>query len=229
MRMLDKLRRFIRRGKHQSDKSIKVKGNGNRIEIPDDVDHSRVLIHVHGDGNVIEIQSGLDLRGTLHIVVDATNSKILIEKNVLIVSRLEIYMLSNCQDGCIEIGSGTSFWKSTIKNFDSQSSVRIGQDCMFSYDTHVTNTDEHLILWDGFVCNKAKNLDIGNHVWVAYGACVLKNSRIPDGSIIGRSAVVSGKFDEQKSVIVGNPGRVVKTGVDWLRTAVNQVPLSLRK
>lgn len=146
----------------------------------------------------------------------------MIGKNVIVVSNLTVTIIKGCQGGNVEIGEGTTFWNTTIQNYDNDSSITIGRDCMFSYNTAVVNTDEHLILKDGKVCNHARDLVIGDHVWVGYNACVMKNSKIADGSIIGRSEVASGKFVTPKSVIVGNPGCVVKTGVDWLRTDVNQ-------
>ena len=99
----------------------------------------------------------------------------------------------------------------------------VGQDCMFAYNTLIYNTDGHSILQDGVIINRATECNIGNHVWVGMDACVLKNSIIPEGCIIGKSAIVSKKFSEKNVVIVGNPAKIVKRNIIWDRQSVNDL------
>lgn len=54
---------------------------------------------------------------------------------------------------------------------------------------------------------------IGNDVWIGRGATILSGVRIGDGAVIGLNAVVS-KDVEPYSIVVGNPGRVVKKRFD---------------
>jgi virginiamycin A acetyltransferase len=54
---------------------------------------------------------------------------------------------------------------------------------------------------------------IGNDVWIGREAMILPGSRIGDGSIVGARAVVSGEVPPF-SVVVGNPGRVVRRRFD---------------
>lgn len=54
---------------------------------------------------------------------------------------------------------------------------------------------------------------IGNDVWIGYDALILPGVRIGDGSIIGARSVVT-KDVEPYSVVVGNPGVVVKKRFD---------------
>jgi acetyltransferase-like isoleucine patch superfamily enzyme len=60
---------------------------------------------------------------------------------------------------------------------------------------------------------------IGAGSWLGYGAVVLPGARIGRHVVIGASAVVSGEIPDY-SVVVGNPGRVVKRhvpGEGWVR------------
>jgi virginiamycin A acetyltransferase len=54
---------------------------------------------------------------------------------------------------------------------------------------------------------------VGNDVWIGREAMILPGSRIGDGSIIGARAVVSGEVPPY-SILVGNPGRVVRRRFD---------------
>lgn len=54
---------------------------------------------------------------------------------------------------------------------------------------------------------------IGNDVWISHGVTILSGVCIGDGAVLGANAVVS-KDVEPYSIVVGNPGRVVKKRFD---------------
>lgn len=81
---------------------------------------------------------------------------------------------------------------------------------IFASDTHAIYSSENKKL-----LNWGKEIIIGNHVWICMDATILKNSRIPPNSIVGASAVVAGNFQEENSILAGNPARVVKRQVHW--------------
>lgn len=53
------------------------------------------------------------------------------------------------------------------------------------------------------------DLIIGNNVFIGAGAIILSGSRIGDNCIIGAGAVVKGSIPPY-SIVVGNPGKVIK-------------------
>ena len=63
--------------------------------------------------------------------------------------------------------------------------------------------------------NTAKDVFIGEHVWIGYRATLLKGTRIADGSIIGTGSIANKTFMQQNCVIVGNPAKVVKENIIW--------------
>lgn len=201
-----------------------VVGSGNVIQIAERNLSKRmrkISIFVEGSGNTIKIGENIDLKGCCIVRIIGNNNEIIIGDNVGVVNTLSIQILKSCRNGRVEIGHNTTFWKTAVQNYDNDSSVKIGFDCMFSYDTAVLNSDEHAILKDGNVINCAEHLDIGNHVWVGYGAAIMKNAKLADNCIVGRSALVAGSFLEKGSVVAGVPAKVIKRGVDWSRRSVN--------
>jgi acetyltransferase-like isoleucine patch superfamily enzyme len=56
-------------------------------------------------------------------------------------------------------------------------------------------------------------IDIGNDVWIGYGAMLLPGANIPDGVVIGANAVIS-KPLEPYGIYVGNPARLLKFRFD---------------
>ena len=128
----------------------------------------------------------------------------------------------NSKDCKINIGNKTSFYKTEISTYDNGSEVEIGEDCMFAFDTIIYNTDGHSIFQNGNLINKADKLVIGDHVWCGWGSTILKNSYIPSGCIVGKSAVVAKKFEKENVVIAGNPAKIIKENILWDRKSVNE-------
>ena len=76
-----------------------------------------------------------------------------------------------------------------------------------------------LIKKDGY--KGALPIYIGNHVWIGAWARLCKDVYIPDGCIIGMGSIVTKKFTKKNSIIAGNPAKVVKEDVNWVRESPN--------
>lgn len=71
--------------------------------------------------------------------------------------------------------------------------ISIGQDTMLGRDVVVYDSDYHSIYDErGEIQNYSAPVIIGNHVWIATQAMILKGSTIEEDSIIGARAVVTG-------------------------------------
>ena len=173
----------------------------NRIEIdPNDI--GRVQLRVAGDNNVVIIKKLSEgTVGKVSISLAGNDCSIVLDAGIFIGDALNIYagqihpnfgMINNAH---IYIGKGTSFEKTTISTANANSSIEIGERCMFSYGITVYNTDSHPIIdaENGNIINKVKTLKIGDHVWVGANATILKNTCIPDDCIVGWGSVVNSK------------------------------------
>lgn len=97
--------------------------------------------------------------------------------------------------------------------------ISIGDDCMFSFSLDIRNGDSHPIysIESGQRINDAKDIVIGNHVWLCAFAKIMKGAVIPDDCIIGNSSLVSGRLDKPHSLYAGMPAKFLKTGLTWGR------------
>lgn len=199
---------------------INVNGNNNLVEIADNFYcRNKMAIRIIGNNNKIKIGAGFKCRGTTSLIVYSNDSNMLLGNDISIENELVIKNNDNKDNINISIGNKTTFYKTEITCFEENSSVTIGEDCMFSYDTFVFNTDKHNI----FDCNTkkhlnpAKNLVIGDHVWVGWGVVILKNVYIGNDNIIGRGAVIAKSYTVNNCAIVGNPSKICKENVYWER------------
>lgn len=97
--------------------------------------------------------------------------------------------------------------------------IIIGDDCMFSFNLDVRNGDSHPIysLETGRRINDARDIVIGNHVWLCAFTKIMKGTVIPDDCIIGNSSLVSSSLDKPHSLYAGVPAKFLKTGLTWGR------------
>lgn len=160
---------------------------------------AKIFISIVGDSNKV-LGKDIKVRGDSYIIIGQNHPNFGAVKN----SRLEI-------------GMGTSIESMRYITFNSDTFCSIGENCMFSSDITLWNTDAHPILdlQTKEVKNWVNGISIGNHCWLGEKSSVLKNSFIPDDCIIGYNTVVSGKLPKSHSIYAGNPAKFIKSGITW--------------
>lgn len=172
---------------------INVKGKNNQVTISPKVMMNDSVISVVGENCRVYIEGGGTNIHHCYIEVRGNNSEVFINKGFT----SEQVSLHACEGR----------------------KIVIGEDCMFSAGIYVSTSDFHAVIDVNTLdrLNLAKDVTIGNHVWLANGVSVLKGSVIPDHVVVGKSSTVVGKLEEPNSVYVGVPAKKVRDGVDWKR------------
>lgn len=118
--------------------------------------------------------------------------------------------------GVVEIGHNTHFSGKTHIACIEGKKVHIGKRCLFSDTITFRTGDSHSILdSDGERINKAKDIIIGDHVWIGQQVIILKGSTVGADSIVGTGSLLTGKTYNSNSVIAGSPAKIVKRCVSW--------------
>ena len=107
----------------------------------------------------------------------------------------------------------------------SNSTVKIGNDCMFSYNIKFAVSDNHTIynIDNPQKVNETKfGISIGNHVWIGHDVEILKDVVIPDNTVIGTRSLVNKQFSKPNTIIAGIPAKVVKENIGWDRRRVKE-------
>lgn len=122
------------------------------------------------------------------------------------------------QDSAVIIGADVTSTGSCVVSAVEGSTVEFGDDVMIASQNQVRADDGHPIfdVRSGKRVNPAKNIRIGNHVWLAGGAVALGGADIGDGSVIGFGSLVNGRLPNN-CVAVGTPARVVRRDIAWER------------
>lgn len=116
-----------------------------------------------------------------------------------------------CHEGFLRIGDGVVFGgRDTVNCFLH---VEIGDHCIFADEVYLGDFDHRTedldtpIQQQGIVKSPVR---LRSDCWLGTKAVILRGTTLGEGSVVGASAVVRGRF-EARSVIVGNPARVART------------------
>lgn len=183
----------------------RIKSGGYSI---DNKGYGRYKCDVIGKNNKIVIGKDTLLKEAV-FRIRGNDNKIIIDDNCIIGPNCSFWIEGN--ESLIHVGKNTTFTR--IVHFCAQEdhvSIEVGSDCMFSNNIVVRTSDSHPIysMEDGKRINPAKNVSIGNHVWVAPNAKVMKGVDIGSGTIIGSDTIVTRPIPENV-LAVGHPARVV--------------------
>lgn len=94
------------------------------------------------------------------------------------------------------------------------SSVEIGDRVLVGANCTIVDTDFHPLSPEARREHATRGalsqpVRIGNDVFIGMHALILKGTELDDGCVVGAGAVVTGRFPP-RSIVVGNPARVVK-------------------
>lgn len=116
----------------------------------------------------------------------------------------------------IVIGSKCAMQPRTYINVSEATSITIGSNLLSSHDVTIASYDGHrLYTLDGKRKNPAKDVFIGDYVWLGEGCIILKNSYISSHSAVGAHSLVNKSFKEPYSVIAGSPAIVLYNDTKW--------------
>lgn len=135
--------------------------------------------------------------------------------------RGQIIVAPNCK---VVIGEGL-ICNGDIKIHASENSnVIIGKDCLFA-NPQLLSSDMHSIFAEsGERLNHSRDIVLGDRIWLATNALILKGAQISNDTVVGAGAVVSGRHPSNV-VICGNPAKVIKRGTTWSRFLVAGKPV----
>lgn len=170
---------------------VKVKGQNNKIIIEDGIELKHTQIVIMGNNNKVIIKNNVRINeGT--IICEGDNNTVIIEEGVLIFGKTDIAALE-----------GTT--------------VKIGKNSLFSSNIVIRTSDSHSIinLENDERINKAKDITIGERVWITEGVSILKGAKVANNSVLATKCVVTSQFDEPNVIIAGIPSKIIKRNIDW--------------
>lgn len=177
---------------HRGSATVRIEGHNNYVPyIP-----PGCRVYVFGENNIIDIDPSVTtFVGLIH------------------VGEADL-PVSGCR---VWVGKGSYCGGAQIMLYENNSTVHIGEGCMFSFGIEIWASDSHSIInaHSKKLLNWGKEIFIGDRVWIGMRAIILKNSYIGADCVVGAGSVVAGEFKNPHCILAGNPARVVKEGISW--------------
>ena len=115
-----------------------------------------------------------------------------------------------CHEGVVEIGAKTVMGQEcTISAYQQ---VRIGEQCVIADRAMFIDFDHGMVEVERPIRLQGiykRDVEVGNNVWIGYGACILRGVSVGDNSVIGTNSVVT-KDVPANAVVGGIPARIIR-------------------
>lgn len=193
-----------------------VSGKGNKLQIDGSVLRYNFNLKIKGSNNKVIISPYVRLKNT-SIEIIGNNNVIHIGNKVAVYEGAKFLIEG---DSCsIHLSDKVTVGSANFFAGESNTNIHIGEDCMLSRNIRINTSDFHSIIdiETSERINLPADVYVGNHVWVGNGATVHKGSHISDNTVIGANAFVNKKFMEPNVLIAGQPGKIVRSNINWDR------------
>lgn len=186
----------VGKGCCMSELKIKSCGKGNKIKLGKNVVLKNVVITITGNNNVISIDDNVGINDVTFAMYDDFNA--------------------------IAIGSNAYIGPKCLFATCESTSIVIGSDGMIAEMCQFRTSDSHSIIDEsGKRVNIAKNITIGDDVWIGCDCLILKGVTLPNNSIVAAKALVTSAIKvESHDLIGGSPAKVMKKNVTWQKARV---------
>nr|WP_257985630.1 acyltransferase [Bacillus canaveralius] len=172
---------------------------------------------IFGDNNTVRLGDKCFLNN-VKVYINGNNNKVIVGNRVALLNT-EIYIEDDNNE--VIIGDKTTIFGNTHLACIEGKRIIIGNDCMFSSDIVFRTGDSHSIITrNGIRVNESKDIIIGNHVWIGNKVIITKGAYVCDNSIVGTGAIVTKHFNEEGVVLAGNPAKIIKKNINWLRERI---------
>lgn len=179
-------------------------------------------IEFKGSNCRVEFGSNVKLQGNL--VFHRDNASVRMDKHAWFDGRITLGL------GCsVVMGQGFySGWGLQLTSAEG-ADVIFGDDVLIANNCRIRADDSHPI-YDGVTgerINPSQTITVGDHVWIGQEVFVMPGANIGSGSMIGaRSVVTKSRPVPPHSLAVGNPAKVLRENINWVRKhlQVHEIP-----
>lgn len=91
----------------------------------------------------------------------------------------------------------------------------IGNDVLLGWNVNVRDSDGHKIYKNEKLKENQKEVSIGDHVWIASYADILKGVKIGNNNVVSYRSLVTKSFVGHNILIGGCPAEIIQENINW--------------
>lgn len=194
--------------------------SGNRIEFDGTPINAKVNVKFEGSNNVLRIADSAKI---VALSVSFFGNNGTVEIGPTTKSRTGLrFGLAVGEQSNVRIGPNVGAETKAFIRASEGASVLIGADCMFASNVEIRTDDTHAIydMHTGKRTNPARDISIGEHVWIGKHAAVFGGVSIGSGAVVGFRSIVT-KDVPNNSVAAGAPAKIVRKDIAWERPTLS--------
>lgn len=194
--------------------------SGNRIVFDGAPIKAKVSVTFEGSNNVLRIADSAKIV-SLSVTFSGNNGTVEIGPTTKQRTGLRFGLVVGEQSH-VRIGPNVGAEPKAFVRASEGASVLIGADCMFASNVEIRTDDTHAIydMHTGKRTNPARDITIGEHVWIGKHGAVFGGVSIGSGAVIGFRSIVT-KDVPNNSIAAGAPAKVVRTDIAWERPTLS--------
>lgn len=133
---------------------------------------------------------------------------VILEGNTYLGHGTKLYVAKNAS-----LHIGENFQITAESSMMVNKMIKIGDNCLISWGCLLLDSDQHLIKVKNKIINQDQPIIIESDVWIGCRNTLLKGTLIKKNTIIGACSLLSNELQTGNSIFVGNPARLIKTGI----------------
>ncbi len=177
--------------------NLLIEGEGHYVELELPINFKNTAIHLAGENAIFKMKSTNCIVNSASIYLGSWG-RCFIDKNVQL----------NQPNFKVVVNNNERF---------KPHKLVIGKNAQIGRDISIRTSDGHAIfnLGESLPYNEPEDVIIGDDVWIAQRAVILKGSKVSSNSIIGAYSLVNKKFEEEGVIVAGNPAKIIKRNIYW--------------
>lgn len=182
----------------------------NTLNIAEGVAHVDGAIEIKGRNNIVTIGMPIHSGG---FYAKLTGDSELFVGEGAVFNQQVIYILA---PGKFSVGAGTAWSGPATITMHEASEIVIGEHCLIAGGARISTSHVHKI-YDRTTrehLNKARNVTIGDRVWLGAEVKVFPGANIGHDSVVGMGAYVSKAYPPH-CLLVGTPAVVKRENIVW--------------
>lgn len=184
----------------------KVAGNGRLIPLRHTSVHIEKNSRIQCDGRLI--------LGKKENPYTKQETCLMMKKGASLICRGDRSVQTGCdiriwQNAILELGTG--YFNNGVQ-IVCQDHIRIGNNVVVARDVIIRDSDAHRLDTPGF--RMTSPVVIGDNVWIAARAVIMKGVTVGEGAVVAAGAVVT-KDVPPHTLVAGVPARIIRENITW--------------
>ncbi len=113
-----------------------------------------------------------------------------------------------------QLKCGANFYCNANCIINAGKSIIFGDDNLIGWNVTIIDGDGHDVIHNGKTGDRYEEIKLGNHVWIAAQASILKGTVLQDGCVVAFGGLASKSY-QQENLLIGGTNKIIGENIVW--------------